>query len=84
MLIKLEQESKLIRAGTDELLQFPPEIISSKLSKLLCHNIIQRLVVLGDIVDVAVIADGLEVATGTFYLAFLRALELTILQVIVF
>ena len=56
--------------------QFPPELISTKLRKLLLYNIIQTLVVLGNIVDVAIIADGLEVTTGTFYLAFLRTSEL--------
>ena len=40
--------------------QFPPEFISTKLRKLLRYNIIQTLVVLGNIVDVAVFADGLE------------------------
>ena len=41
-------------------MQFPPEFISTKISKLLRHYIIQTLVVLGNIVDVAVFADGLE------------------------
>ena len=59
--------------------QFPPEIIYTE---LLRHNIIQTLVVLGNVVDVAVIADGLEVAAGTFYLAFLRTPELRTLKVI--
>lgn len=58
------------RAETDEKVQFPTEIISPKLSKLLRYNIIQTLVVFGDIVDVAVVADGFEMTTGTFYLAF--------------
>ena len=58
-----------IRAETDEITQFPPKIIDTKLSKLLRHNIIQTFVVLGNAVDVAVIADGLEVTTGTLYLA---------------
>ena len=49
---------------------FPPETISTKFSKLLCHNIIQTLVVLGNIVNEAVIADGFEVVQGTPYLAF--------------
>ena len=48
--------------------QFSPEIIS--ISKLLRHNIIQTLVVFGNVVDVAVIADGFEVVLGTLYLAF--------------
>ena len=64
--------------------QFPPEIICTKLSKLLCYNIIQTLVVLGNVVDIAVIADGLEVATGTFDFAFLRTSELRALEVIAF
>ncbi len=38
----------------------------TNLSKLLRHHIIQTLVVLSDIVDVAVVADGFEVAAGTF------------------
>ena len=63
-------------AETDKITQFPPEIISTKFSKLLRYNIIQTLVVLGNVVDVAVVADGLEVTTGTFNLAFLRPSEL--------
>lgn len=51
-------------------------ILRNKLRKLLRYNIIQTLVVLGNIVDVAIIADGLEVTTGTFYIAFLRTSEL--------
>lgn len=63
---------------------FRTKSLSIKLSKLLRHNIIQSLVVLGDIVNVAVVADGLEVATGTFDFAFLRASELGALKVIAF
>ena len=59
------------QAETDKITQFPHEIISTKFSKLLRYNIIQTLVVFGNIVDVAVIADGLEVAASTFYVAFL-------------
>ena len=59
------------QAETDKITQFPPEIISTKFSKLLRYNIIQTLVILGKVVDVAIVADSLEVATGTFYLAFL-------------
>ena len=55
-----------IKLGREQRYQFPPEIISTKFSKLLRYNIIQTLVILGDIVDVAIVADGLEVATGTF------------------
>lgn len=55
--------------------QFPPEIISTKLSKLLRYNIIQTFVVFGNVIDIAVVADGLEVATGAFYLAFLRVTD---------
>ena len=69
-----------ILAETCKTSQFPPENIS--ISKLLCHNIIQTLVILGNVVDIAVVADGLEVATGTFYLAFLRTPELRTLKVI--
>ena len=61
---------------------FPPEIICSKLSKLLRHHIIQTLVVLGNVVDVTIVADGLEVATDTFNLAVLRASELAVLQIV--
>ena len=64
------------QAETDKIAQFPPEIISTKFSKLLRYNIIQTLVILGNVVDIAVVADGLEVAAGTFYLAFLRTPEL--------
>ena len=39
-------------------------------TELFRHNIIQWLIVLGNIVDVAVVADGFEMTTGTFYLAF--------------
>ena len=42
-----------------------------KLSRLFSYDIIQTLVVLGNVVDVAVIADGFEVAMGTLYLAFI-------------
>ena len=62
-------------------MRFPPEIIYTE---LLCHNIIQTLVVLGNVVDVAVVADGLEVTTGTFNFAFLRTSELGALKVISF
>ena len=55
-----------IRAETGEMMQFPPEIIRKEFIKLLRHHIIQTLVVLGDVVDVAVVADGFEVATGFF------------------
>ena len=65
-------------------MQFPPEIISTKFSKLLRYNIIQTLVILGNVVDVAIVADGFEVATGTFYLTFLRTPELRTLKVIAF
>ena len=61
--------------------QFPPEIIYTE---LFCHNIIQTLIVLGNVVDVAVVADGLEVTTGTFDFTFLRATELRTLEVIAF
>lgn len=61
--------------------QFPPEIIYTE---LFCHNIIQTLIVLGNVVDVAVVADGLEMTTGTFDFAFLRATELRTLEVIAF
>ena len=74
-----EQSNKFFnqsQAETEKITQFPPEIISTKFSKLLRYNIIQTLVILGNVVDVAIVADGLEVATGTFYLAFLRASEL--------
>lgn len=53
--------------------QFPPEIIYTELFR---HNIIQTLVVPGNVVDVAVVADCLEVAAGTFDFAFLRTSEL--------
>lgn len=56
------------QAETCKITQFPPEIISTKLSKLLRYNIIQTLVVFGNVVDIAVVADCLEVATGTFVL----------------
>ena len=59
------------RAKTDKTMQFPPEIISTKLSKLLRHYIIERLVVLGYIIDIPVVADGLEVTAGALYLAIL-------------
>ena len=65
-------------------ISFSPKIIFTKLSKLLCHNIIQWLVVLGNVVNVAVVADCLEVAAGTFYLAFLIATELRPLKVVAF
>ena len=52
-------------------------------TELFRHNIIQTLVVLGDVVDAAILADGFEVATGTFYLAFLCVSELRALKVIV-
>lgn len=73
------QTKTIFRARTALFHQFPPEIISTKLSKLLCYNIIQTLVVLGNVVNVAVIVDGGEVATDALYLAFLRTYELTIL-----
>lgn len=76
-----ELDKNYFRAETDEIMRFPPEIIYTE---LFCHNIIQTLIVLGNVVDVAVIADGLEVAAGTFYLAFLRATELRTLEVIAF
>ena len=60
---------------------FPPEIIYTE---LLRHYVIQTLVVFGNVVDVAVVADGLEVATGTFNLAFLRISELRALKVVPF
>ena len=69
-----EQSNKFFnqsQAETCKITQFPPEIISTKFSKLLRYNIIQTLVILGNVVDVAIVADSLEVATGTFYLAFL-------------
>ena len=59
--------------------QFPPEIIYTE---LFCHNIIQTLIVLGNVVDVAVVADCLEVAAGTFDFAFLRTSELGALKVV--
>lgn len=52
-------------------LQFPPKFVS--ISKLLRHNIIKTLVVLGNVVDVTVIAEDFEVATGTLNLVFLGA-----------
>ena len=58
---------------------FPPEIIYTE---LLRHYVIQTLVVLGNVVDVAVVADGLEVPTGTFDFAFLRTSEQRALKVI--
>ena len=61
------------QAETCKITQFPPEFICSKLSKLLCYNIIQTLVVPGNVVDVAVVADGFEVTTGTLNLTFLGA-----------
>ncbi len=39
------------------MMQFPPEIIFTELP---CQNIIQTLVVLGNVIDVAVVADGFE------------------------
>ena len=65
-------------------ISFRQKIIFTKLSKLLCHNIIQWLVVLGNVVNVAVVADCLEVAAGTFYLAFLIATEPIPLKVVAF
>ena len=59
------------QAETDKITQFPPEIISTKFSKLLRYNIIQTLVILGNIVDVTIVADGLEVAASTLNLTFL-------------
>ena len=55
---------------------------------MLCHNIIQALVVLGNVVDIAIFSDGCEVATGTVIMlsskqraleviAFLRAITAT-------
>ena len=70
------------QAETCKITQFPPEIISTKLSKLLRYNIIQTLVILGNVIDVTIVADGLEVAAGTFYLAFLKTPELRTLKVI--
>jgi len=61
------------QAETCKITQFPPEIISTKLSKLLRYNIIQTLVVLGNVVDVAIVAVGFEVTTGTLNLTFLGA-----------
>ena len=52
-------------------LQFLPEFVS--INKLLRHNIIQTLIVLGNVVDIAIFSDGFEVATGTLNLAFLGA-----------
>ena len=48
------------QAETCKITQFPPEIISTKLSKLLRYNIIQTLVALGNIVNVAVIANAVK------------------------
>ena len=73
-----ELDKNYFRAETDEIMRFPPEIIYTE---LLCHNIIQTLVVLGNVIDVAIVADGLEVATGTFNFAFLRTSELRALEV---
>lgn len=72
------------QAETCKITQFPAEIISTKLSKLLRYNIIQTLVVFGNVVDIAVVADCLEVATGTFDFAFLRTSELGAMKVISF
>ena len=72
------------QAETDNITQFPPEIISTKLSKLLRYNIIQTLVVFDNIVDVAVVADCLEVTAGTFDFAFIRATARTFPQIIAF
>ena len=47
-----------IRAETCKIMPFPPEIIS--ITKLLRHYIIQTLVVLGNVIDVASVANGLE------------------------
>ena len=55
-----------------------------EVNKLLRHYVIQTLVVLGNIVDVIVIADGFEVTTSTFYLAFIRATVRTFPQIIAF
>ncbi len=49
-----------IRAETAFFHQFPPQIIIISAKFLLCHRIIQTLVVLGSIVDVAVVVDGGE------------------------
>ena len=58
------------RAGTELFHQFPPEIIIISSKFLLCHHIIQTLVVFGNVVDVAFIAKGFEVMLGTLQLAF--------------
>lgn len=82
-----EQSNKFFnqsQAETCKTTQSPPEIISPKLGKLLRHHIIQTLVVLGNVVDIAVVADCLEVTVGTFYLAFLRISELRVLKVVSF
>ncbi len=61
--------------GNMQTLQFPPEFDS--INKLLHHNIIQTLIVLGNVVDIAIVTDEFEVATGTLNLASseMRALE---------
>ena len=61
----------------------PPEILCISSRFLLSYNIIQTLVVLGYIIDIAIVANGFEMQIGALYLAFLRATELAILQVII-
>lgn len=54
-------------------ISFRPKLFFTKLSKLLRHNIIKTLVVLGNVVNVTVVADGFKMATGTLNLAFFGA-----------
>ena len=61
----------------------PPEILCISSRFLLSYNIIQTLVVLGYIIDIAIVANGFEMQIGALYLAFIRATELAILQVII-
>ena len=54
-------------------MQFPPEILYISSRSLLSYNIIQTLVVFGNVIDIAILTDGLEMTVGTFNLAFLGA-----------
>lgn len=65
------------------MMQMPPEILCISSRFLLSYNIIQTLVVLGYIIDIAIVANGFEMQIGALYLVFLRAAELAILQVII-
>ena len=64
-------------------MQFPPETLCISSRFLIIYNIIQTLVVLSYIIDIAIVANGFEMKIGALYLALLRAAELAILQVIV-